>query len=190
MLRFCRLPAKRKFALLSACFLLALLWRPVDVLVMRTVPPPQEEAACAAPPVFQAAVPLDREFWTQYIHSVQRTPVLDCYRIVNGRIWSWREYVQSHNAGLPFQKPDFGRFIMDAPWMIVEGGRQSWTQIALRVGNAELGRNAFACGWGMPAVWTPLYESYAGKRLLIELARLPLLHAAALFVPCSNPGAD
>jgi len=29
-------------------------------------------------------------------------------------------------------------------------------------------------------VWTPLYESHAGKRLLIEVARLPFLYAAGL----------
>ena len=168
---------------LSAFFVLSLLWRPVDVLIMRSAPLPHEDAVFSGPSVFQGSAPLGREFWTQYLHSVQLTPVVDCYRIVNGRIWSWREYTQSHNAGLPSQKPAFGRVIMDAPWMIVEGGRQSWEQIALRVGDAELGRNAFACGRGMPAVWTPLYESHAGKRLLIEVARLPLLYAASLSSP-------
>jgi hypothetical protein len=164
-----RLPAKLKFALLPAFFLLSLLWRPVDVLVLRAEAP--------SPPVFREIVPLGREFWTYYLHSVQHTPVLDCYRVVNGRIWSWREYIQSHNAGLPFQKPAFGRFVMDAPWMIVEGGRQAWERLALRVGNAELGRNAFAYGRGMPAAWRPLYESHAGQRLLLEVERRPLLHS-------------
>jgi hypothetical protein len=94
MLLFCRLPAKRKFAFLSAFFLLTLLWRPVDVLVIRAAPPPQQAAPLSEAPVFRGAAPLGQEFWTQYIHSVQRTPVLDCYRIVNGRVWSWREYTQ------------------------------------------------------------------------------------------------
>jgi hypothetical protein len=187
MLLFCRLPAKRKFALLCAFFLFSLLWRPVDVLILRATPLPQAEGPFSEPPLFQGAAPLGQEFWTQYIHSVQRTPVLDCYRIVNGRVWSWREYAQSHNAGLPFQKPDFGRFIMDAPWMIMEGGRQSWERIALRVGNAELGRNAFAFCRGLPAAWTPLYMSHSGKRLLIEVASLPLLRAASLNSPCGSP---
>jgi hypothetical protein len=183
MLLFSSFPAKGKCVILSALFVLSLLGRPVDVLILRAAPVPHEGASFSEPPVFQGSAPLGREFWTQYLHSVQLTPVLDCYRIVNGRVWSWREYTQSHNAGLPFQKPAFGRLIMEAPWMIIEGGRQSWTQIALRVGNAELGRNAFACGRGMPAVWTPLYERHAGKRLLIEVARLPLLHAAGLDSP-------
>ena len=182
MLPFYRLPAKRILVLLPALFLLALLWRPVDVFVMGAAPPPQGEAL--PPPVFRELAPLGQEVWTQYLHSVQLTPVLDCYRIVNGHIWSWREYVQSHSAGLPFQKPPFGRFIMDAPWMIVEGGRQAWKRLALRVGNAELGRNAFAYGRGMPAVWRPLYGSHPGKRLLLEVERRPLLHAAGL---CNTP---
>ena len=168
-------PAKLKFALLPAFFLLALLWRPVDVLVMRAAPQPH---GAPPPPVFQETAPLGQEVWTQYIHSVERTPVLDCYRVVNGRIWSWREYVRSHNAGLPFQKPVFGRFVMDAPWMIVEGGRHAWERLALRVGNAELGRNAFAYCRGMPAEWRPLYESHPGKRLLLEVERQPLLRTA------------
>ena len=180
MLLFSPLPAKGKYLFLSAFFVLSLLWRPVDVLIIRAAPVSREDASFSGQPVFRAGVPLGQEFWTQYLHSVQLTPVLDCYRIVNGRIWSWREYTQSHNAGLPFQKPAFGRVIMDAPWMILEGGRQSWERIALRVGDAELGRNAFACGRGMPAVWTPLYERHAGKRLLIEVAKLPLLYAAGL----------
>lgn len=170
MLAFSRLPAKWKYALLALCFPLSLLWRPVDVLVIRAAPP-------GDPPLVRQAAPLGQEFWTRYLHSVQRTPVLDCYRIVNGRIWSWREYIQSHNAGLPFQKPLFGRFIMDAPWMIVEGGRQSWAGIALRVGDAELGRNAFAWGRGMPAVWFPLHERHPGKRLQIAVESQTLLHA-------------
>jgi hypothetical protein len=180
MLLFCRLPAKRKFALLSVFFLLALLWRPVDVLVLRLAPAPQQATPASEPPVFRGAAPLGQELWTQYLHSVQLTPVLDCYRIVNGRVWAWREYVQSHNAGLPFQKPACGRFVMDSPWMILEGGRQSWERIVLRVGSAELGRNAFAFCRGLPDVWIPLYESHSGKRLLIEVARLPLLSAVGL----------
>ena len=178
MLHVRKLSAKRKLFLLFALFLLSLLWRPIDVLVLRVAPPPHGETGFSEPPLFRGIAPLGQEFWTQYIHSVQRTPVLDCYRVVNGRVWSWRGYVQSHNAGLPFQEPASGRFIMDAPWMIIEGGRQSWDHIALRVGDAELGRNAFAYGRGMPGAWIPLYESHPGKRLLIEVERLPLLHAA------------
>ena len=181
ILPFYHLPAKRKFVLLLACFALALLWRPVDVLVMREAPPPHGDAS--QPPVFEGIAQLGQEVWTQYLHSVQLTPVLDCYRVVNGRIWSWREYVRSHNAGLPFQKPAFGRFVMDGPWMIVEGGRQAWERLALRVGNAELGRNAFAYGRGMPVVWRPLYQSHPGKRLLLEVERRPLLRAAGLRSP-------
>ena len=168
------LPAKRIFWLLPAFFLLALLWRPVDVFIMRAAHSP---GAAPLPPVFQDIAPLGQEVWTHFLHSVERTPVLDCYRIVNGRIWTWREYVQSHNAGLPFQKPPCGRFIMDAPWMIVEGERQAWERLALRVGNAELGRNAFAYGRGMPDVWRPLYESHPGERLLLAVERRPLLHS-------------
>ena len=167
--------AKRRvrLAFLScALLLLAVLLHPVDALLIR----PASSAATLEPPVplFAAAAPLGQTFSTEYIHSVQLTPVEDIYRIVNGKIWSWQERVQSHNAGLPFARPSFGRFRMDdPPWMVVEGGRQSWDAIVLRVGNAELGRNVFSFGANAPR--TALYLRFPGKRLELRVERRPLM---------------
>jgi hypothetical protein len=124
-------------------------------------------------PLFAASVPLGQEFATEYIHSVQLTPVQDIYRVVNGRIWSWQERVQSHNAGLPFAQPPFGRFRADPPWMVFEGGRQSLESIVLRVGNTELGRNVFSYGEETPR--TALYEIFPGQRLQLRVERRPLI---------------
>jgi hypothetical protein len=104
---------------------------------------------------------------------VQLTPVEDIYRIVNGKIWSWQERVQSHNAGLPFSRPPFGRFRMEPPWMVIEGGRQSWKTILLRVGNAKLGRNVFS--YGVKAPRTALFERFPGKRLELRVERRPVV---------------
>jgi hypothetical protein len=106
-----------------------------------------------------------RPFITAYIHSVQLTPVIDEYRIVQGKIWGWEERVKSHNAGLPFSAPEHGRFIMAPPWMIVQGGRRAEERIAYRVGNAELGRNT----WLLPPFGElPAYTLFASNRVYIE----------------------
>jgi hypothetical protein len=162
---------------LFALFTLSLAFWPVDVLVVRPFAPgsPVQPVQKEEPPLFALPMPLGREFGTGYIHSVQRTPVLDAYRIVNGRLWSWREYTQSHNAGLPFQAPAFGRFrMLRRPWMAVEGGRQAWPRIVLRVGNAELGRNVLAWERGSDMARMDLYALWPGRRLVLGVERLPL----------------
>ncbi|MDR2934778.1 MAG: DUF1850 domain-containing protein [Candidatus Adiutrix sp.] len=121
--------------------------------------------------VFRVLLPLGREYATRYTHSVQKTPVEDYYRVIGGRIWGVRERVQSHNAGLPFAAPEGGRFRLDPPWMLVEGGRQSWTEIHLRVGDAEFGRNEFRPAEGP---WRPLFADFAGRRLTFSPARSTL----------------
>jgi hypothetical protein len=165
---------KWKYALLCAFSFFALLLHPVDALVVRFAPSAAPDALGHDAPLFMAGAPLGQAFATEYIHSVQRTPVEDIYRIVNGRIWSWQERVQSHNAGLPFARPPFGRFRMDdPPWMVVEGGRQSWDAIVLRVGNAELGRNVFSYGEKAPR--TALFERFPGQRLELRVERCPVM---------------
>lgn len=57
---------------------------------------------------------LGRNVTNTIIHSVEQTPVVDEYRIQEGRIWAWREKIKSHNAGLPSLRPERGRF-MHAP---------------------------------------------------------------------------
>jgi hypothetical protein len=177
ILALCRFSAKRKRGysfLLCALALLALLLHPVDALLIRFAPSAvTSETSGHDAPLFAASAPLGQEFATEYIHSVQLTPVQDTYRIVNGRIWSWRERVQSHNAGLPFARPPFGRFRMNPPWMVIEGGRQSWEEIFLRVGNTALGRNVFS--YGVEAPRTALYERFPGKRLQLSIERHPLI---------------
>jgi hypothetical protein len=177
ILALCGFSAKRKWEytfLLCALALLALLLHPVDVLLIRFAPSAvTSETSGHDAPLFAASAPLGQEFATEYIHSVQLTPVQDTYRIVNGQIWSWQERVQSHNAGLPFARPPFGRFRMDPPWMVIEGGRQSWDVIFLRVGNMALGRNVFS--YGAEAPRTALYERFPGKRLQLSIERHPLI---------------
>jgi hypothetical protein len=133
--------------------LASLAGRPVDCLVVRG-----EDGT----ELFRVVMPLGREYATRYIHSVQKTPVEDYYKIIRGRIWPVRTRVQSHNAGLPFAAPEGGRFALDPPWMTIEGGRQNWPVIHLRVGGAELGRNEFRPADGP---WRPLYSDFPGRRL-------------------------
>ncbi len=154
------------FFLLS---LVALAGWPVDGLELR--PLPADRTAALPRPVFAALQPLGLGFETRYIHSLQLSPVEDSYRVQEGRIWAWRERVLSHNAGLPSLTPPRGRFIMDPPWMIVEGGGQSWTEIIVRVGNETFGKNEFR-----PAgqSWIALWQQFSGQRLLFQAVRRPL----------------
>ncbi len=183
--------AKRKLCTLAAALALACaafaFW-PVDSLIIRPENPPseRENARFAPEPVFAAPAPLGQEFHTSYIHSVQRTSVLDRYRIVNERIWTWRESVQSHNAGLPFQRPEFGRFYLRPPWMVFEGGRRAEKDIALRVGDARFGRNTFAWGGDEPVL---LYACCPGRLLLLSVERRPLLFARVA-APFSHPASS
>jgi len=61
--------------------------------------------------IFESPTALGHEFTTRYIHSVELTPVEDEYRILGGKLWTWEERVRSTNAGLPFDRPEHGRFI-------------------------------------------------------------------------------
>ncbi|MDR1515793.1 MAG: DUF1850 domain-containing protein [Synergistaceae bacterium] len=109
-------------------------------------------------------VPNGAPFITTYVHSVEKTPVIDLYRIVGGKIWIWEEYVRSHNAGLPFSAPEHGSFIMDSGWMTVRGGRRAMERIAYRIGNAEIGQNR----WRLPPYFVSAYEKYPSRRVFIE----------------------
>ncbi|MDR2528196.1 MAG: DUF1850 domain-containing protein [Synergistaceae bacterium] len=115
--------------------------------------------------LFSAPLPNGAAFVTSYIHSVQLTPVLDEYRILQGRIWIWEEWVQSHNAGLPFAAPEHGRFIMAPPWMVARGGRRAEQTIVYRVGTKNLGRNT----WVLPPfAETVTYARFPSERVFFR----------------------
>jgi hypothetical protein len=114
---------------------------------------------------FTSALPNGASFTTTYEHSVERTPVIDEYRIVGGNIWGWEERVKSHNAGLPFGAPLHGSFIMNSDWMIVRGGRRPTASIAYRIGNAEIGMNT----WELPPfARVNAFEEFPSRRVFIE----------------------
>ena len=115
---------------------------------------------------------LGRGVRTSIAHSVQLTPVVDEYRILEGRIWAWQEKIMSHNAGLPSLKPERGRFVYDPPWMIVEGTGKAWESFLYRVGTEELGKNELcfpqqAC--------RELWREIPGKRLVFQVVPSRLL---------------
>jgi hypothetical protein len=109
-------------------------------------------------------LPNGAPFTTTYVHSVERTPVIDEYRIIGGNIWVWEERVKSHNAGLPFSAPEHGSFILNYGWMIVRGGRRSMEKIVYRVGDAEIGENT----WRLPPFHANAFEEYPSRRVFIE----------------------
>ena len=115
--------------------------------------------------LFSSPFPHGYPFVTTYIHSVELTPVVDEYRILQGGIWTWEEWVKSHNAGLPFAAPERGRFLVRPPWMIVQGGRRMEERIVYRVGDDKFGLNT----WRLPPFEEiEVYRRFPMKRVFFE----------------------
>ncbi|HCR38629.1 MAG TPA: hypothetical protein DIV80_04035 [Synergistaceae bacterium] len=112
-------------------------------------------------------------FITRYIHSVEKTPVEDEYRVVGGRIWGWEERVVSQNAGLPIVVPRNGRLIVDGEWFRFRGGRSSWDRFYYRVGDERLGRNTLILPLEIPAI-LELFRLFPSRRLEISVRAEPL----------------
>lgn len=140
--------------------------------------------------VFSAPAANGNKFTTRYIHSVERTPVEDEYRIVGGRIWMWEERVRSSNAGLPSVKPVRGRFINTGEWFIYQGGRHSFSEYYYRVGNQFLGLNQADFD---PFGRSNFYDIFKGERMLVLVTTRNMLftkcHISEKFLnaPCGVP---
>ncbi|NLD05694.1 MAG: DUF1850 domain-containing protein [Synergistaceae bacterium] len=124
--------------------------------------------------IFQSPVSIGHRFTTRYIHSVELTPVEDEYKIAGGLLWVWEERVRSTNAGLPFDKPKYGRFINTGEWMIFQGGRMSWKEYYYRIGNKNIGQNQITLE---PFGRRNFFELFAGERLVIRILKMPLIYA-------------
>lgn len=109
-------------------------------------------------------------FTTRYIHSVEKTPVEDEFRIVRGQIWMWEERVRSSNAGLPSMRPVNGRFIATPEWFVYQGGRVSVKEYYYRVGNERFGLNQSNFE---PFGLRNFYEIFKGERLLVRVQQMP-----------------
>lgn len=149
----------------------------VDILEIHLAPGSRQllsydGAPGGGPLLFAAPAPLGRGYETRIIHSVQLTPVVDRYRVQEGKIWGWQELVLSHSAGLPFHRPERGRFMLADPWMVVEGGGAFWHEIRYRVGNARFGKNSFFYpSMGVAALWRDMPD----RALTFTVKRAPLL---------------
>lgn len=114
--------------------------------------------------VFAAPAANGNRFTTRYIHSVERSPVEDEYRIASGEIWMWEERVRSSNAGLPSAKPAKGRFIDTGNWLIYQGGRNSVKEYFYRIGNQHFGLNQVDFA---PYGLCDFYKIFKGERLCV-----------------------
>lgn len=151
------------FAFMSALFLVALAgWRIDSFQILDN----------DGNTLFVAPARVGNVFTTRYIHSVEKTPVEDEYRIVSGRLWMWEERVRSSNAGLPSIRPVNGRFIETQEWFIYQGGRTSVEEYYYRVGDSRFGLNQ--------ADYEPFgrrnfYDVFKGERLLVRVRKVPFL---------------
>lgn len=128
--------------------------------------------------IFSAPAALGHKFTTRYIHSVELTPVEDEYYVVDGKLWSWEERVRSSKAGMPSVKPEYGRYIEDADWMIYQGGRLSWDTFYYRIGNKHLGLNQSTFE---PFGRRNFYEIFPGRKLSVSVCRSPFLYSGVYF---------
>jgi hypothetical protein len=124
--------------------------------------------------ILAAPLPNAYPFFTTYIHSLQLTPVIDDYRFINGRVWGWEEWTQSHNAGLPSVPSPHSKLIMRSPWMIYRGGRNAANVINYKVGDAKFGRNL----WRL-APWDTIniFEIYPKFRVAFRVSTVPFKNA-------------
>ncbi|HRV71918.1 MAG TPA: DUF1850 domain-containing protein [Thermovirgaceae bacterium] len=119
---------------------------------------------------YRRPVPVGFRFVSRYIHSVEKTPVEDDYRVVGGSIWSWEERVLSQNAGMPFVRPRNGRLIMDEDWMRFRGGRYSWEDLYVRIGDNRFGENEMF-GHSPWTGYFRLFELLPSRRLLFSVRK-------------------
>lgn len=161
----------------AALSVFAVIAWPVDVLEIHLEPVSRQQLSKAGfgeegSLLFASVAPLGSGYETRIIHSVQLTPVVDRYRVQQGQIWGWQELVLSHNAGLPFDRPERGRFNLEDRWMLVEGGGAFWPEIFYRVGTGRFGKtllyHPFA---GIAELW----REAPGARLRFTVKNEPLL---------------
>ena len=141
---------------------------PVDTLEIRYF---RRDAQTEDGFFLQAPVLLGRPLTNAILHSVEQTPVIDEYRIREGRVWAWREKIRSHNAGLPSLRPERGRFVHEPPWMVVEGTGESWENIHYRVGTGTLGKNVLCLP---PFPCRELWREIPGARLVFSAGKSAL----------------
>ncbi len=123
------------------------------------------------PILFSDAVPEGWSIKSQIVHSLERTPVEDEYRVVGGRIWQWEERFRSNNAGLPTVEPSCGRFLSSKEWFVIRGGRNRWESLDYRIGTSSLGKNVLVLeGYGAAVV----HERFAGQRIRLQSRTRPL----------------
>ncbi|HRS48346.1 MAG: DUF1850 domain-containing protein [Thermovirgaceae bacterium] len=126
--------------------------------------------------LLSSPMPVGFPFTTRYIHSVEKTPVEDDYRVVGGMIWAWEERVVSHNAGLPVVTPRNGRLVSDGEWFRFRGGRNRWGRFYYRVGDERLGRNILLLP-GRSPVSHELFRFFPSQRMEFSIGTRPLWEA-------------
>jgi len=119
-------------------------------------------------PVIRRIVSPGTPIVLRYIHSVERTPVEDELRAAGGRLWQWEVRVRSHNAGLPSEPGNCGRFFPGGEFMIFRGGRLSFPMLRYRAGNGAVGENTLRIAGEK---WF-LHDLFPGELLLFKVDRV------------------
>lgn len=126
---------------------------------------------------------LGAPFTTRYIHSVARTDVEDEYRALDGALWGWEERVRSHGAGLPFDAPPSGSFVVEDGRMVVRGGRTAYEEINVRIGSEALGRTVWSVA---PFGEREVYRDAPGALITLSVSVAPLYRSVVMW-PLMTP---
>lgn len=85
---------------------------------------------CASPTLFSTCLPPDGRFTLQYLHSVERTPVIETYEVMaNGQIQVVEMRFRSGGAGLPSEG-----YVREGDWFILRDINRSIGVLSLQLG--------------------------------------------------------
>jgi hypothetical protein len=129
--------------------------------------------SCARPPDLSVCLPPDGRFELRYVHSVERTPVVERYRVRDGRLWLEGMRFQSLGWGLPAEG-----FVRRGGWFETTGPPRPLDSLVLRVSHQvrpELvaGRQIFPLDRRVPDGAALRLEVRSGGRCPEELLLRP-----------------
>jgi len=102
---------------------------------------------CTSPQLFSACLPPDGRFLLQYLHSVERTPVIETYQVApTGEIFVVAMRFRSGGAGLPS-----GGYVREGDWFVLRDINRRVGVLSLQLGRSAshvvlIGPRAYALG--------------------------------------------
>ncbi len=120
--------------------------------------------------------PASRGFALYQLHSVEKQPWIDRFRVVAGAMVLYRTEYKGLGAGLP-SGDEGGTVTLQGGWIVIDGLHREWTRIVL--GPSEIGQPRIMVGSETWDLW--LLAAGRGP-LSLEVVRVPLARQAGWWV--------